>query len=221
MPDLNKFISEFHHGFQHSNRFLVQIFVQPKMIANIIAAGSLLDAVDSTLSVGNVVKWLYTGLLATAARIPDRANLTMNHEMYGLTEKFPTHTAFTKFDVTFMMPHTTNIFNDNGVPRFFNNWQNQIQHLENGVESGLDFRFPEDYYSTILLTLMDSKDRGTITYQFDAAYPFAVDSYPVSWSVDNDYTKLNVQFNFSYWKVLPHLESVVLATVDSLVNKLI
>src|SRR5579885_1077221 len=132
MPDLNKFIGEFKHGFQQSNRFVVQIFVQPTMVARIIAeqlgSGLGLGAVDSTLIVGNVVKWLYTGFLASNARMPSRSFGVVDLAMYGITEHFPYHAEFTTCDVTFLMPHTTNILNDNGVPRFFNYWQNQIQN---------------------------------------------------------------------------------------------
>jgi hypothetical protein len=216
MPDLNKFISQFQHGFQQSNRFLVQLFVQPTMIANIIADSTLLGTLDSTLEVGNVVKWLYTGFLAMGARLPDRGFLPIQLSMYGLTEQFPCHTQFAPLQLTFMMPHTTNIFSDNGVPRFFNQWQNQIQHMQAGPESGLDFRFPADYYATIILTLLDKQDHGTLAYAFDNVYPITVDSAPLSWDSDNQFVHLPVTFNYSYWKVLDHLGSVAITALTNL-----
>ena len=221
MPDLTKFVSEFKHGFQQGSRFLVQIFVRPEMVTNIIAEASLLGVLDAVLAVPQAVKWLYTGLAASAARMPDRGFGEVDLAMYGITEHFPYHAEYTKLGVTFLMPHTTTIAsNDNGIPRFFNFWQNQIQNLSNGPESGADFRFPSFYYATILLTLLDKQDKGTISYQFDNCYPSVVDSVPISWATP-DFIQLPVQFTFSYFKVVPHLESLAVSTIDNLVNKII
>lgn len=225
MPDLNKFLSEFKHGFQHSNRFVVQIFVQPTMVANIIlqqlGSGLGLGTIDAGVAVTNVVKWLYTGFLASTARLPSRGFGVIDLAMYGITEHFPYHAEFTTFDCTFMMPHTTNILNDNGVPRWFNYWQNQIQNINDGPNSGLDFSFPSNYYATILLTLLDRKDRGTITYQFDKCYPVTVDSSQLSWEQENQFTQLPVSFQFSTWKQLPHVASAAIGVIDTLVNSII
>jgi hypothetical protein len=217
MPNLNEFISEFKHGFQKANRFRVQIFVQPTMVLSIIREASVLGLVDAALSVPQTIKWLATGFLADNARLPDRGFSLITNTMYGLTENFPYHAEMTRMECTFMMPHTSNILKDNGVPRFFTFWQNQIQNMSDGAASGLDFRFPSHYYATVLLTLLDPQDNGTITYQFDNAYPSLISSVPIGWDHDG-FIRLPVTFTFSYWKVLSHLESVGLTALDAIGN---
>lgn len=221
MADLNKFINEFKHGFQQTNRFFVQFFIPPSLVASMIANAGLFGIVDAGMMIPNVVKWLYTGMLCSDARMPDRGFGMVDLSMYGYTEHFPMHTEYSEFACTFMMPHTTNIENDAAVPRFFDYWMNQIQNAQGGAESGMDFKFPNDYYATAILTLLDRKDHGTASYQFTNIYPKAVDSVPLSWGSENEYAKLPVSFNFSYWKMLPHIGSVGIATATNLVNKLI
>jgi hypothetical protein len=147
MPNLQDFISEFKHGFQQASRFHVQIFVQPTMILNIIREASLLGVVDATLSVTQAVKWLAFGFLACDARLPDRGFGMTPSNMYGMTEHFPYHTEYSNLECTFLMPHTTNVLQDNGIPRFFNFWQNQIQNMTDGPESGLTSGFRSHYYA--------------------------------------------------------------------------
>jgi hypothetical protein len=220
MPDLKDFINEFKHGFQQASRYRVQIFPRPQMIANIIREAGLLGIIDATLSVPQAVKWLAQGILAEQARTPTRGFQTTDLTMYGITEHFPMHAETSSFDVAFLMPHTTNILKDNGVPRFFNFWQNQIQNVIDGADSGLDFRFPSNYYSTILLSLLDKSDNATITYQFDNAYPAVVSSANLAWDQENTFTKLPVVFNFSYWKIVPHLKSVALSLLNTVLTNI-
>ncbi len=223
MPDLNKFLSEFKHGFQQPNRFVVQIFVNPTMVANIIAESSLFGLQDAVLAIPQTVKWLAEGMLAPVASMPDRGfENKVDLDMYGFTEQFPVHTTYSDLELELLMPHTTNLpFVDNGVPRFFNFWQNQMQNGSAGPDSGYDFRFPVHYYSTIVLTLLDKKDNGTVSYQFDRAYPSTVGAVKLSWDAANEFTTLPVTFTYSYWNMLPHLGSAVLSSVDKLVGKIL
>lgn len=214
MPNLQDFISEFKHGFQLASRYQVQIFVQPSMVLNIIREAGLLGVIDATLSVPQAVKWLAFGFLASSARLPDRGFGLTSSGMYGITEHFPYHSECSNLECTFLMPHTTNVLQDNGIPRFFNFWQNQIQNATDGPTSGFDFRFPSQYYATLIITLLDKKDNGSISYKFDNVYPSLVGSVPVGWDHSSTFIQLPVTFTFSYWKVLTHLESVGLTTLD-------
>lgn len=221
MPDLKAFINEFKHGFQSTTRFRVQVFVKPEMVANIVAESSLLGLADAALSIPQSVKWLAQGLLATSASVPDRVLDLTPLQMYGITEQVPVHTTYTHLSVSFLMPLTTNVKLDNGVPRFFNYWQNQIQNATDGPASGLDFRFPSHYYATILVTLLDLNDNGTVSYQFDNAFPAGVGKVQLSWNGFEGAGMLPVDFTYSYWKVVPHLESVGLSTITNVVNRII
>lgn len=230
MNNLQDFISTFKNGFQRPNRFLCQIIVQPRMIANIIAdsAGGdssiigivqrALDTETSVLSVPQVVKWLAQGFVCSQARLPDRGFGMVDQYMYGITEHFPVSTEYSSFDATFLMPYATNIDNDNALPRFFNYWQNQIQNNLRGPKSGFDFRFPSEYYGSILLTTYDRKNRGTLTYKFENVYPATVNSVPLSWGENDKFAELPVSFNFSYWTVASVAESAALSILERIIT---
>jgi hypothetical protein len=227
MNHISDFMGTFRNGFQRGNRFVCQVLIPPQLVANIIAdsvapaGGGIFDVVDkvlalenSVLAVPQVVKWLAQGYLVSDARLPDRGFGMVDLSMYGITEHFPVHAEYSSMDCTFLMPYATNVSNDNAVPRFFNYWQSQIQRNLNGPDSGFDFKFPGDYYGTILLTALDRKNKGTITYKFDRVYPKTVDTVQMSWADTDKFATLPVSFNFSYWTVLPVVESLALSLVD-------
>lgn len=192
-----------------------------KIIAGQLTSGLGLGVIDAGIGVTNVVKWLYQGFLCDSARTPDRGFATTDLSIYGITEHVPYHAEFSSLDCVFLMPNTTNILNDNGVPRWFNYWMNQIQNINAGPDSGLDFNFPSDYYATILLTLFDRKDNGTITYQFNKCYPVTVSSVPLSWESTDKFTKLPVSFNYSTWQMQPHVASTAIGVIDKLLASLL
>ena len=222
MNNLNDFLSNFSREFQRADRFVCQIIVTPTMVANIILDslsndGSALGLIqaglaleNSALAVPQVVKWLAQGYLVSDVRLPDRGFTQAELSMYGITEKFPVHTGYTPLKCTMMMPYAANIENDCAIPRFMSYWQNQVQHATNGPTSGFDFQFPANYYATILLTLLDKQNNGTLTYQFTNAYPSTIDSVAMSWNTPNQFTELGVEFTFSYFTILPVAESIAL-----------
>jgi hypothetical protein len=220
MPDLHLFMNEFAAGFQQTSRFLVQIFVQPEMITNILAdlapvvvvtGATFRTSTDTTSDALTAVNtWLQKGLLATTARLPDRGFATTELMLYGITEHIPYHAETSPLDITFQMPLTTtgsmfgrqgSGFHNNGVPRFFWQWQNQIQNMLLGPDSGFDFRFPSNYYATMFITLADRQNQETATYQFNKVYPATVASVPLSWE-DSSFAHLPVSFRYSTYQML-------------------
>jgi hypothetical protein len=230
MNHISDFMGEFKRDFQRGNRFVCQILVSPTLVSNIIADSAAAQAgpfgvVDQVLSLENsilavpqVVKWLAQGYLVSDARLPSRGFGTFPLSMYGITENFPMHTEYSTFDCSLLMPYATNISNDGAVPRFFNYWQDQIQRNANGPDSGFDFKFPGDYYGNILLTAMDRQNKGTITYKFDRVYPKTVEAVQLSWADNDKFTALPIQFNFSYWSVMPVVESLALSLIDQVLT---
>jgi hypothetical protein len=234
MNRIQDFISTFRKGFQETNRYICQIFVQPAMAARIIAdsatgdlGGSLLTQItsivqtaasieNSVLSVPQVVKWLGQGYLVNSVRLPSREFGTADLSMYGYTEHFPVHTEYSSITAEFMMPYAY-VSNDSAIPRFFNYWQNQIQNGQRGPDSGFDFNFPNDYYATMLLSTFDRKNKAGLTYKFTNVYPKSVDSVPLAWALQDQYCMLPVTFNFSYFTVLPVADSMALSLLDEVI----
>jgi hypothetical protein len=231
MNSLASLIGQFRRGMQQSNRYVCQVLIGPDMVANMIADSlqgnggifgtiqRVLSVENSVLSIPQVVKWLAQGYLVNNVRLPDRAFATTDMNQYGYTEHFPYASEYGSLQAHFLMPYALNISNDNAVPRFFSYWQNLIQRGQQGPDSGYDFRFPADYYATVLLTLLDRQNRGTITYKFDNVYPKTVQSAELSWA-SADWCTFPVEFVYSYWKVLPQAESLALSFVDKLTEGL-
>lgn len=227
MHNINDFIGEFSRGFQRNNRYICQIFVRPEMLARIVLdAGTTplnipglpslpnFGAPDAVLTVPQIVTWLARGFLVQATKLPDRQFTPVDLAMYGFTESFPVHSQTGKLDCNFLVPHTAGIVSDNGVLRFFNYWQNQIQNGLDGPGSGYDFRFPSHYYGSAVITLLDAKNQGTVSYQFDRIYPILVMPVQMSWSSAQEFIQLPVQFEYSYWKILPQAESIAIAAIS-------
>lgn len=235
MERLDEFLGQFKRGFQKSNRFLCQIFVRPQMIAQILLDNSTVGfqipgigeipipvaLPDALLSTPIVAKWLAQGFICESAHLPDRGFKEVELDMYGITENFPVHSQTGELECTFLMPYNFNIANDQGVPRFFSYWMNQIQNGLNGPESGFDFRFPQHYYSTVTMTLLDEKMRGTITYQFSRVYPKVLHTTELMWSSENEFAKYKVSFNYSYWRVLPWVDTQLNTALTQLASKVI
>ena len=209
--NLNTFISNYKDGFQSSSKFTCQIFLPLQLLATIVTQSLIDNAIDFLIPTGDkdakgilsapiVATWLGRGLAVEAARLPSRAFETVDLSMYGLTERFPTHSEYTSLDCVFLMPF---VGNDNGVPKFFNYWQNYIQNNQFGPQSGLNFQFPSTYYGTILLSLLDNKGEPSVTYQFDKVYPHRVESVGIQWDQSNEHARLPVSFHYSYWKIVP------------------
>jgi len=221
MHNLNQFLREFRYGFQQSNRFTCHIYAPPTLLDAILTDNKLIQVVDvffpnigrridGTFSSTQVADWLRRGLLVSSTRLPDRSFEQTNLNIYGITERFPTHSEFTSLDVNLLMPLVSN---DNAVPRFFYYWQNFIQNNYAGPESGLDFRFPSEYYATVYLTQWDREKHATVSYRFDKAYPAKVDTVQVDWNSENEMVQLPVSFTYSYWTMLP-FEAPPLISVD-------
>jgi hypothetical protein len=217
MPNLNQFISEFRDGFQQNNRFTAQVFVPSGLLdfARSTEGGSdnsiiqIIDLlfpnigrrVDPTFSLNTTGAWLARGLVCDATRLPDKSFETAEQTMYGITENFPVHTTFTDLTCNFLLPLYSN---DNAVPRFFNYWFNFIQNQSRGLESGMNFSFPDDYRGQLLLSTIDRKDHVTSTYYFDRVFPKTLQSVELSWDATNEVAKLPVDFTYSYWTLLPY-----------------
>lgn len=215
MRNLSQFIGEFSGGFQPSARHRAYFFLPPSLILDILkpnvnidlslqgllGGNTGTDALEATTSLPMIMQWLLRGMLVSETRLPSRAFETVDLNMYGITETYPYHSEFNDLGCTFLQPL---VAKDNGVPRFFNYWQNFIQRAHRGPDSGLDFRFPSDYYGNMLLVLYDRKNHPTIGYRIEKVYPKAVESVSVTWD-NSDFLKSSVTFQFSYWTVIERL----------------
>jgi hypothetical protein len=120
--------------------------------------------IDPNFSMPQVVQWLARGLVVDSATAPSRGLETTNLNMYGITEEVPYQTEYTDFSCSFLMPLNAS---DCPIPRFFDHWQNFIHNNAGGPSAGLDFRFPEEYYATMVLSFFDSSDHHSISYRFE------------------------------------------------------
>lgn len=212
MRYLSQFLADLRGGFQDNNRFDVQLYVPQGLLQSVITDSAAQQALnillptigqrfDPTFSAAQVASWLARGIVCEAATIPSRSFECVDMAMYGFGEKFPYHSDFPAVDCTFLTPLAGT---DNSVPRFFNYWLNYIHAAQAGVQDGMDFRFPADYYGTMLLTQYTRTEHPSITYKFERVYPKVVQSTPVAWATTDTHTKTSIQFNYSWYEILPY-----------------
>jgi hypothetical protein len=212
MRFLSSFLSEFRGGFQKPGRFEVQLYPNRQFLET-LTGGSLLtniidvlaptigQRIDPNFSMPQVVQWLARGLLCDNAVTPSRALETTSLNMYGISEEYPYSTEYTDFTCSFLMPLNAA---DCPVPRFFDYWHNFIHNNAGGPSAGLDFRFPEEYYATMILSQFDQQDHHSLSYRFEKVYPKLVQSQQIAWNQNTDVMRYNVTFVSSYWTILPY-----------------
>ena len=121
--------------------------------------------------------------------------------IYGYDESFPNSTEFGELTAVFNLPL---VGSDNIMPRFFTHWMNFIHNMKDGPSSGLNMRFPQDYYGTLYVTTMDDEDHPTITYKIVNAYPKMIQDVELQWEAQHSFATFGVSFNYSYWQHLPY-----------------
>jgi hypothetical protein len=222
MKFLNQFLSEFKQQFQPTARFSAYFFPPEALLTQMLTSlpdfsgGIFSDiaqigaAIETKTTMPILAQWLIRGVLCDTTYMPSRALETTTMRIYGYGEQFPYHTEFVPLECTFYMPLS---LGDNPLPRFMNYWQNFIQDGQGGPESGMNFRFPNEYYGTLLLAMYDRKNNPTIVYKFKNVYPQTVQSVAVSWNDSSEFAKLSVSFVYSSFKVLSRSEPEVLALI--------
>lgn len=197
MKNLNTFLTEFSDGFQFNNRFACRIQT-PVQLSNQV-----------TNSERQAIDWLGKGILVESTNLPDRAFQEVEMTQYGLTEQVPYHSQFTTLACVLNTPLSTRSGGpDDVVPRVFHSWQNLIQDFKTGYDSTRDFTFSgtnsqNGYYGEVDLVVFDRQNRPTMQYHFERVYPRVVESTPVTWREESEFTRLSVGFTFSTWYPVP------------------
>lgn len=223
MKFLNQFLSEFRQGFQPASRFRAYIFPPGKLITDMLTSlptitndiladfANIGEAIETKTSMPVLAQWLARGLLCEATSLPDRGFETFQRSIYGYNEQFPMFTAYTEVSCVFTMPYA---FGDNALPRFMSYWQNYVQDGTDGPESGgMNFRFPNDYYGSMLLATYDRKNQPTIIYKFVNLYPKTTQAVQVAWEQNNTLLKYTVEFAYSSWSILSRTDPEAVALI--------
>lgn len=138
---------------------------------------------------------LSQGVLCQSTATPSRSFEVMQLDMNNHVQEIPIHTDYTTLDCVLLLP-TVNL--KNVVALAFNAWNNYIQRSTNGISSGLEFRFFDEYTTDMSLIMFNRGNKTTSTYTFIDAYPKIVESSAVSWE-RSEFQTLPVQFRYSYW----------------------
>lgn len=136
---------------------------------------------------------------------------------YGIQEKRPIRTTFADWPSTFFCDGSGDI------QRFFENWMLNITNFDmsnlSGTKNGLrpfDYRYPDDYESTIEVIHYDPTGEIVNTYVLHQAFPVSLGEVQVDWSMQDSIMKLPVTFAYTYWTSDNTKEVNAVRTVDSL-----
>jgi hypothetical protein len=167
--DIKEFRSSFTGELAKPSRFKVTIDLPKSLPANI----------DSrTLS-----------LRCENAALPGRTLATLDHRIYGPTEKYPYQSTYDDISLTF-------ICDSNMIEKAaFDAWMEKIN-----PSTGWNFEYKEKYATKITITQYDNGKNEVHKVHLIDAFPVAINQLDLDWSSDAPYHKLTVTFAYHYWE---------------------
>lgn len=168
---ITDFKSSFQKDLARPNRFDVNIPVPLTLIQHVTSARSLNYRCES-------------------AQLPGRTFATAEQVIgSNPTEKYPYQTTYNDIDLTFIVD------SDMKQRLFFDAWMEYINPTYN-----FNFRYKEDYATTITVNQYDSHNDLTYSINLYDAYPISMNQLDLDWSQNDSYHKLTVTFAYTYWK---------------------
>ena len=123
------------------------------------------------------------------AMLPGRTLATLDHRIYGPTEKYPYQSTYDDIALTF-------ICDSNMIEKsVFDGWMDKINPKENW-----NFEFKESYATKITIIQYDNSKNEVHKVHLINAFPVAVNQLDLDWSSDAPYHKLSVVFAYTYWE---------------------
>ena len=125
---------------------------------------------------------------AENAELPSRTFSTADQKIgSNPVEKYPYQTSYNETTMIFMLS------DDMSEKLFFDAWQEYINPTYS-----FDFRYKDDYISTIQVNQYDMTNTLTYSINLIDAWPISVNQLDLDWSADG-YHKLSVVFAYRYW----------------------
>lgn len=148
--------------------------------------------VNLPTGVGGPMNAKTLSLRCESATLPGRTLATLDHRIYGPTEKYPYQTSYEDIVMTFIC--------EDGLleKAAFNSWMDLINPLESW-----DFEYKKNYAVDINIKQFDVSNNLTHEVTLYEAYPIAVNQLDLDWSSDAPYHKLSVVFAYTYWDYMP------------------
>lgn len=206
LPTISNFINAFKTDVARPCNFSVQIYPMANSE----------DPLSSKL--GQKITELYEGdesfeFKCEAAEFPSRQFGLIDLNIYGPGIKFPISNSYDDVILRFICS------DDMREKLFFDGWMDLIslpsktkfinKFSETSDPSSLDtynlgtnydFSYKSNYISKILIKQYDLKGDFIYGVVLENAFPYVVRSLPLRWHEQNDYHKLDVHFNYRYFK---------------------
>jgi hypothetical protein len=123
------------------------------------------------------------------AELPSRTFATVEQKFgSNPTQKFPYQSSYNDVNLTFI------VSDDMSEKLFFDAW---LEYINPSYK--YDFRYRDDYCSTIQINQYDVKNAKSYSINLVDAYPISVNQLDLDWSSDGHH-KLVVVFAYSYWQ---------------------
>ena len=167
---LRDFISSFTDELAKPSRFKVKLNIP-------LALNGIIDTRTLSLRCEN-------------ASLPGRTLSTLDHRIYGPTEKYPYQTAYEDIALTFIV--TSSMIEKT----LFDNWLEYINPSQNW-----NFEFKKNYSVDLYITQYDQSDNEMPVVKLHEAFPVGVNPLELDWSNDSTYHKLTVNFAYTYWEI--------------------
>ena len=123
------------------------------------------------------------------AALPGRTLATLDHRIYGPTEKYPYQSTYDDIALTF-------ICDSNMIEKaVFDAWIEKIN-----PRTDWNFSYKSTYATRITIIQYDNSDNEVHKVNLIDAFPVAVNQLDLDWSSDAAYHKLTVVFAYHYWE---------------------
>ena len=205
-PTISNFINAFKKDLARPCNFSVKIYPS--------------ENVNNTLSLklGEKIKELYDGdesfeFKCEAAEFPSRQFGLVDLNIYGPSIKFPISNSYYDIILRFICS------DDMKEKMFFDGWLDLISlpsktkfigkvgetSETNSLEtytfgSNYDFSYKSNYIAKVIVKQYDLKGDFVYGVALENAFPYVVRALPLRWHEKDDYHKVDVHFNYRYFK---------------------
>jgi len=166
MLEINRFVSQIGQtGFASPNKYLVEF-------------NSPLTGNDDTISI-----------MCNVAGMPERGIQVFENRHYNTPFKLPYVTMYQEATFTF--------FSTPKYPerKFFDAWQNEVIHPENGLVG-----FYDTFRGDIVVSHLEG-ETGSVDYKIKLmdAYPTSIGSIELGYSMTDSLSPVSISFVYKYW----------------------
>ena len=181
-------------GVARGTRFLVNITLPSKLVADSRFGGNLEAANSQTANNNNVDMAQQVALMCTNITMPARTFNTSPYRIAGASYKYPTSVQYSDITATFIGDKFLRLRS------FFENWQSMIYDNQTGMFNFYkEYTAPVDVFQLGSFQTAEDRDRATYGIRMREAFPSVIGEVQYDSGTQNSYVAITVTFSYRDW----------------------